>query len=402
MTPQFPASRTAEEFASVIDGTITGDVADRYAGLVETVTLLRSHPQPTPRTEFVADLRSRLLTAADDLLPARDSNVVALEPQRRSRRERHLGAAVAAVVLVGSTAGVAAASQGALPGDTLYPVKRGLEQAQVGLNANDAAKGKDMLGQAGTRLDELEQMLQGSNSASVDQIKATLLAFTNSAGSGSDLLFSNYQANGTDSDIARVRDFTSAHMALLQRLSELAPPTTAASFDRAAATLAGIDQQARVLCAGCSDNAAVGLPDSLTSLSSSKSLYSLIVLPSVQAQRAAAHQAALESQAKAAEAAAASLPPSSTDAKQSSPGTTTPSAPATSPLPTGLPAGQQPVRGLVEGLTKDSPLAPVTDPLKATLDGLTGTLSSDLGNTLGDTVDNTLGGLTGLLPKTSK
>ena len=71
MTPLFPARRAAEEFDEALAGTAGPEVADRHADLLRTAEQLRNHAPPQPRPEFVADLRQRLLTAAEDeLAPA--------------------------------------------------------------------------------------------------------------------------------------------------------------------------------------------------------------------------------------------------------------------------------------------------------------------------------------------
>ena len=83
---------------------------------------------------------------ADDPIPAPDLSrgrrrlLLAARPPRRSPFEflRFATAMALAVVLV--FIGVAAASANTLPGDALYPVKRGLESAQLALTLNPAAR----------------------------------------------------------------------------------------------------------------------------------------------------------------------------------------------------------------------------------------------------------------------
>jgi hypothetical protein len=380
MRPQFPARRAAEEFASVVDGTAGAGVAERYADLTGTVTLLREQPAPAPRAEFVADLRERLMLAADDvLLPVVDGATRprhTTEPRRIGWGHRHLGAAAAAVVLVGSTAGLATAAQGSLPGDPLYPIKRGMESVEVHMTTSDAARGQEMLSQASTRLDEVRSLVNGSDdSRSVELINQTLDSFTSTADKGSELLFSDYQAKGTDSDIADVRDFTTSHIDLLRTLAKLSPPTASAAFSKAGSTLADLDQQARVLCASCSDKAAVTLPHALINLTSAHTLKQLVAAPTKRAAKLA--DLAQAAQQVADQQTAPSTP------TQVTPPTTTPTQSAGGAVrSTGQSLGDklshaslpgQPVRNLVKGLTK------VTQPL---VGGLT------------TTVDNTLKGLT--------
>ena len=52
----------------------------------------------------------------------------------RGKRERRLVAVASAAVLLGGTAGMATAAQNALPGEALYPIKRGIEKAEAGLS----------------------------------------------------------------------------------------------------------------------------------------------------------------------------------------------------------------------------------------------------------------------------
>ena len=71
MTPLFPAQRAAEEFDQVLSGTADPAVAARYAELLDAVEQLHALPEVTPRAEFVGDLRSRLMTAAETELVRR-------------------------------------------------------------------------------------------------------------------------------------------------------------------------------------------------------------------------------------------------------------------------------------------------------------------------------------------
>lgn len=401
MTAQFPAQRrAAEEFARLVDSPahpVPDAAADTgLVPLLRTVTLLREQPRPAPRAEFVADLRERLLAAADEAL-APVAGAVDLPRSRQRRplrwRERHLGAAAAALVMVGSTAGLAAASQGSLPGDTLYPLKRGIEHVEVAMSTNDAAKGKELLDQASTRLDEVRALVSQDRADRHSEalIGDALRDFRASADKGSGLLFKTYQGNSNGKDIADVREFTTGTMAALQTLSQQSPSATSEDFSRAGETVADIDQQARVLCVACSDATPVTLPQALLNLTSAHSLEMFLTLPAKQAAQAS-------SLAQKAEQAAKDAPPASTTTA-----TTAPSAAPTGTvggltgtgskgLGSAVPSpGSHPVTDLVEGLTSKLPvvgpltqglgntLQGVTDPLGATVDGLTSSLNGLLG-----------------------
>lgn len=279
MTPLSPARRAAEEFASVVDGTRTDD---RYAELLAYVGVLRTQEAPAPRPEFVTTLRERLMDAADTLLlPAEDrppAAVVALEEARRHRRQRRLSLAAAAMVVVGGTAGVAAAAESALPGDPLYPIKRGIESAQVSFNSSDSGKGQDLLRLASTRLDEIGGLISEDRSA--DQIRSALSSYRNSAADGADLIFVSYQRTGDPSDLSRLRTMLGAQLTELDRLAESAPSDTESSFAKARSLITDLDDQARVLCGDCGPETAL----SSVQLSSAPSLESLLVRPAERTQ----------------------------------------------------------------------------------------------------------------------
>jgi hypothetical protein len=383
MTPLISARRAAEDFARAVDGSDAG-VADRYAHLTAYVDALRTHDSPSARPEFVADLRAELLAAADtELIPAPrspwPSNVVTLAPSRRSRR---LGVAAAAFVIVGGSAGVAAAAQSSLPGDPLYPIKRGIESARVSLNSSDAAKGQDLIAQAGTRLDEIDSLMSDGDSTA--RVNDTLAAYQRSASSGADLLFVAYQRDGSSADLADLRGAFAEQLTQLQRLASQAPPTTQPSFASAAALIADLDQQARVLCANCGPES--GASDFVTS--SAPALSSLLTAPAAAA--AAAQQLELDKALAAKAGEIASNTPKSTPGTSaggtsggSSGGSTLPGVPApTLPASSGdsLKSTVTGVTGGVQGLINEvntstgGVLTPVTDTVDSVLDPVTGLL----------------------------
>jgi hypothetical protein len=277
MTPLSPARRAADEFASVVDGA-RGEAADRYADLLTYVDVLRTQEAPAQRPDFAASLRERLMEAADTLL-------VSAEPEQRlatvidfksarPARQRRIGIAAAALIVVGGTASVAAAAEHALPGDPLYGLKRGIESAQISFNSSDSGKGQDMLSQASTRLQEINGLLaaHGSNA----EVAQTLSSFQSSASNGADLIFVSYQNNGDPAEITRLRAILASQLNQLDSLSTDAPGTSATQFGVAKALVTQLDQQARVLCGACGPDA--GLSDTLTP-TSAPALTSLLTVP---------------------------------------------------------------------------------------------------------------------------
>lgn len=380
MTPLSPARRAAEEFASVVDGP-RGNVADRYADLLTCVDVLRAQEIPAPRADFVADLRMRLMDAADTLLLPADGELAPVLPLSApaNRRQRRISIAAAAFVVIGGTAGVAAAAESALPGDALYPLKRGIESAKVSLNSSDSGKGQDLLRQASTRLDEVDGLLASDGSA--ERITHTLSAFQRSATDGADLLFVAYQRNGDPEDIARLRAMLGSQLSTLDALADEAPADTQPAFDAARALLRDLDQQARVLCGSCGPASS----NRFVAVTSAQALDSLLSGPITQAQQAAADAAAARDLAEAADKVAqgsknddtskpsGSEEPSDGGTDGSDPVVEVPSAPDPAKALTGalggLTSGVNALLGEVDAATGGA-TKPLTDTLNSTLGGL--------------------------------
>lgn len=260
------AQRRAEEFNTLVERQLVGhDPAGpdpREAELLELVGALRAVPDVEPRAEFTADLRSRLMAEAATALVPDDVSKLRL-PARHTKRERRLAALVGGVVAVGATASVAVASQSALPGESLYPIKRALESAQTGLAFGEASRGERQLAAASNRLDEVAALTADAGVGGDAQVARTLSAFTAQATSGADLLLSDYAHDGRDESIADLRDFASTS---LDQLEELEPTIPFAARDElvdAARTVAQIDAEAAQECPECGGSPIATVPPAL-------------------------------------------------------------------------------------------------------------------------------------------
>jgi Domain of unknown function (DUF5667) len=396
MTPLFPAQRAAEDFETALGGTATQAVADRYSDLLETVEVLRTQPEVLPRVEFADDLRLRLMAAAETELVAAP-NVVRLAPRRTSRTRRRLGTAAASLVIVGGTAGMAAAASGALPGEALYPVKLGVEQASEAVRMSDAGQGEALLRQAATRMDEV-RALQAQGSADPELLATTLDSFRAAADEGSQKLFTAYQAEGDSQNITTVRDFTAAQMAEVGALAaRTSNPSTDESLLDTADTLADIDQQARVLCGSCGPQAGLAPPEALSAGAGAAAADNLLARPAKQAQVdvaavEAARSAALKAGASAAEATASTIPQI-----QDSPGGVAGAAGSAAERPP-VASTISPNGSLVPSVTSAGKGA-----VKDLVTGVTGTVTDTTGKIVkpGTPLDDVVGGLTGTLDKTT-
>jgi hypothetical protein len=257
MTPIFTARRRAEEFADAVDGNTQAPAAHRAetAELVSVASALRDADPVQPRAEFSADLRARLMAeAATALTP--ETAALALPQRRATPHRRRLVAAASAAVLVGGTATMATAAQDALPGEALYPLKRGIEQARTGLSTGPAEKGQSLLDQADGRLLEVEDMVEGDGVVAETEVPRTLESFADQASEGSDLLLGAYEQGGDPADIVAVRAFAADGMESLVAVADTVPTDAQDELTDAALLLQTIDQRALDLCASCSD-----LPD---------------------------------------------------------------------------------------------------------------------------------------------
>jgi hypothetical protein len=400
MTSLFPSQRAAEDFDDVVEGLAPPAVVDRYADLFATVETLRTQPEVLPRAEFVGDLRERLMAAAETELVTAPAVVRRLEPSRAHRRNRRIGTLAAGLVIVGGTAGMAAAAQGSLPGDALYPVKRGIEHASVAVHPTDAGKGAALLDQARTRLDEVTR-LQAQDSPDAALVASALESFRDAADSGSQKLFTAYQADGDPSDISTVRGFTTDQMARVDELSDGSPVAGDQLVDTAD-LLADIDQQARVLCAACSAQGPVDPPAALSSGAAAASVDTLLARPVAQAGRDVAEaqaaeaariarlKAAVERSAEAAARVERENKVAATASEQATPPVTNTVTPDGQLVPTVTTTAKTAVKGLVtgvtgtvttvtEGVTKNvtkdqTPLDPLVEGLTDTVDDVTGKL----------------------------
>jgi Domain of unknown function (DUF5667) len=257
MTALFSERRRADELAAVIDDP-QRDVDHELRALAGVVSSLRvagaGHPDATPRADFARELRVRLMAEAGDVLAP--GAPLLLTPRTGAGRERRLVAAASVVVVLGGSAGMAAASQGALPGDVLYPVKRGIERAEAGLSVSPAGKGRDLIHQAGSRLIEVRGLLADDRVDSTPRVPGALEDFIAQAEQGSDLLMSAFQETRDPAAIEDVRGFTADSIGMLQELSEQAPESARPGLAQAALVLRDIDARAAGLCSTC----AAGLP----------------------------------------------------------------------------------------------------------------------------------------------
>jgi hypothetical protein len=255
MTPRFAARRRAEEFNSLVESTSTEELdAAPYATALELVASLRETAPVEPRAEFVADLRRQLMTEAATVLTPTAARLTVTP--RRNPRERRIALAIGGFAVVSATTSMAMAAQTALPGDTLYPLKRALENASTTIQIDEDAKGASLLSHASGRLDEVDELTRASDEPNAQAVTDTLHTFADQASSASDLMIAAYTDKGEQSDIEELRSFTAQSMTAIDHLEAVVPDTARAALIEAAQVISAIDSQAIRLCPSCGDGGA--------------------------------------------------------------------------------------------------------------------------------------------------
>ncbi|MEU3253614.1 DUF5667 domain-containing protein [Streptomyces sp. NPDC006997] len=188
--------------------------------LLALATGLGELPKPTMDPEVKVVQRAQLVAAMEAMLRegtagggATDSPV----PEQRARgrgahRATPLGklrprtrlakgltaGGLSVGVAAGAFGGVAAASSDALPGDSLYGLKRGIEDFKLGLADGDRERGQAYLDLASTRLNEARRLMERGRGGhldheSVGEIRRALSGMGHDASEGHRLLTSAYQ-----------------------------------------------------------------------------------------------------------------------------------------------------------------------------------------------------------------
>lgn len=117
----------------------------------------------------------------------------------RSRLTKGLAAGGLSVgVAAGAFGGVAAASSDALPGDSLYGLKRGIEDFKLTWAENNTDRGELYLDQASTRLSEARRLMERDRGGPLDheslrEVRRALMGMRHDASEGHRLLHEAYE-----------------------------------------------------------------------------------------------------------------------------------------------------------------------------------------------------------------
>ncbi|MFH0516402.1 DUF5667 domain-containing protein [Streptomyces sp. M41] len=169
----------------------------------------------------------------------------------RSRLAKGLTAGGLSVgVAAGAFGGVAAASSDALPGDSLYGLKRGIEDFKLNVLADgDDERGRSYLDQASTRLSEARRLMERGRGGELDHesltaIRRALSGMQHDASEGHRLLREAYKRDPKSlGPIQALSAFSRSHRAAWGSLRERLPMQLGDVSDRVSSVFDAIDEE---------------------------------------------------------------------------------------------------------------------------------------------------------------
>ncbi|MEE1940386.1 DUF5667 domain-containing protein [Streptomyces sp. TRM 70361] len=289
-------SRRANAFAQALDEREPGDTAaaDRSASTVPAVPADPDAPRPAgtakepggeeillalagrlaslPKPELAADVRAaqraRLVAAAESAFAedgegsraagARTGHggarrALPVGPLGRLRPRSRLGRGLAVGglgfgVAAGAFTGAAAASTDALPGDTLYGLKLGMEDLKLDLADDDADRGKVHLNHAATRLHETRRLLERTRSGPLDEesltdIRRVLSRMRHDASEGHRLLSRAYEREGALGPMRELSSFSRSHRDVWGQVRDRLPLPLTEVGDEVSSVLDAIEDE---------------------------------------------------------------------------------------------------------------------------------------------------------------
>ncbi|MCQ4081195.1 DUF5667 domain-containing protein [Streptomyces sp. RB6PN25] len=254
MIGQATAHRRANAFAKALEGSGEREThaADRRADpaqerLLAMASALADVPKPDLAPEVKTVQRAQLIAAMEAAIADGTLDTSGRVPEQRkgpgahravglrrlrprSRWSRRLAAGGLTVgVAAGAFGGVAAASTNALPGDTLYGLKRGMEDLRLGMANDDAGRGRVLLDMASTRMQEARRLMERGRSGPLDadsvrEVGRALVGMHKEAAEGHRLLSGAYQRNGSLTSIEALNDFSRTNGSTWGQLRRQLPP----------------------------------------------------------------------------------------------------------------------------------------------------------------------------------
>ncbi|MGW7020503.1 DUF5667 domain-containing protein [Streptomyces decoyicus] len=270
--------RRANAFAQafeeqVLEGTAAEDQVDNpaqapgEARLLAVADGLGKLPRPEMAAEVKTVQRAQLIAAMESAFAEGAPSDGARVPEQREHRGAHratksmgrlrprsrLSKGLAAGgltvgVAAGAFTGVAAASSDALPGDSLYGLKRGMEDLKLNMADDDSDRGLLYLDQAAIRMMEARRLMERARVADLDhealsEVRKALAGVTHDAGEGHRLLHQAYERDGSLGPIQALNSFTKSHRSTWSQLRDRLPAQLTDVRDQVSSVFDAIDKE---------------------------------------------------------------------------------------------------------------------------------------------------------------
>ncbi|MEU9858709.1 DUF5667 domain-containing protein [Streptomyces sp. NPDC047974] len=272
--------RRANAFAQALeDRAPEGEAADRpdapadtgdQGRLLALASGLGDLPKPELDPEVKVVQRAQLVAAMEAMFAQGTAAAGPTVPEQRSTRGAHRASPLRKLrprsrwtkglaaggltvgVAAGAFGGVAAASSDALPGDSLYGLKRGMEDLKLGMADDDADRGGIYLDQASTRLSEARRLMERARAGDLDheslsEIRRALGGMKHDAEEGHRLLRQAYDREGELAPMARLNSFAQAHRDTWNGLRDRLPVQLTDVGEEVSGVFDAIDQEVEPL-----------------------------------------------------------------------------------------------------------------------------------------------------------
>ncbi|MEV0096427.1 DUF5667 domain-containing protein [Streptomyces sp. NPDC050738] len=264
------AHRRADAFAQALEEQSLQDTAAEQQpdpeGLLSLANDIGARPMPELDPEVKVVQRAQLVAAMEALFAEGGAAAGPQVPEQRTGRGAHRATSLRKLrprsrwskgiaaggltvgVAAGAFSGVAAASSNALPGDSLYGLKRGMEDLKLGMADNNADRGEIYLDQASTRLQEARRLMERDRAGQLDheqlgEVRRALTGMKHDATEGHRLLHEAYARNGALGPIQALSSFARSHRDTWSQLQRRLPAQLTDMGNEVNSVFDAIDQE---------------------------------------------------------------------------------------------------------------------------------------------------------------
>jgi hypothetical protein len=301
MTANVLEFRRARAFADAVDAREArfdeepGGGEGQYDPMLAMVTSLATVAGPsldpqvrlTQRALLVAEFERAFAGGGGAAVPAQRSRrgshrairPAALWPSTRWGRRLAVGG-LASMMALGTLGGVAVASTSSVPGDTLYGMKRGLEDWRFNLAGSDEERGKLLLDEASTRMEEARRLMGRGAPGDSRQLSPQTIADLDRALTdmsvegkrGRDLLNEIYRRSHSLAPLRQLAGFAAVQSRAMDQLEPELPGQLDPVASQVRGLLSGIRQEVTPLLPATSGDGASGSPEAGNAASPSASV----------------------------------------------------------------------------------------------------------------------------------